>query len=475
MNTATTDIYTPSTQGTIITQPVTMTTFVRDQFPSPQYDAAPTGTVTFYSNGTVIPGTVTYTTGTGGDFGLNASLTASSFFSAPGTYSITAAYSGDQNYAASSSGGAVLMLTYAAPMVLLTPATQSTSGGNATLTTLVDTTNKNIYPTGTVTFINQGTGAYVSGPTACAKAIDPSGNYACQVVATFPVAASESIYSQYSGDTNYPSSISSTTAAINVPDFSLNPGSGQVTVTQGQSQPVTINVGAVYGFTGTVGNFSCTGLPAETTCSASPSTVSGSGSTTLTITTTPLGQMRRRATNESHRIGWTAIAILPLLGICLMGIPAWRRRGALAALLVVALFVTLPSCGGGSGTPPPPPNPVPSISSLSPTQQAAGSTSQSLTIAGSGFISGSTVTYNNVAHAATYTSASQLAISLTASDMAAAGTYPVVVTNPTPGGGASGAVNFNVVTGTPTGTFNVTVTGSSGSLTHTTSFTLTIQ
>lgn len=158
-----------------------------------------------------------------------------------------------------------------------------------------------------------------------------------------------------------------------------------------------------------------------------------------------------------------------------MGIPAWRRRGALAALLVVALFVTLPSCGGGSGTPPPPPNPVPSISSLSPTQQAAGSTSQSLTIAGSGFISGSTVTYNNVAHTAAYTSASQLAISLTASDMAAAGTYPVVVTNPTPGGGASGAVNFNVVTGTPTGTFNVTVTGSSGSLTHTTSFTLTIQ
>jgi hypothetical protein len=182
----------------------------------------------------------------------------------------------------------------------------------------------------------------------------------------------------------------------------------------------------------------------------------------------------RRASNESHRIGWAAIAILPLLGICLIGIPSWRRRGVLPLLVIVGLFLALPSCGGG-GTPPPPPNPVPSISSLSPTQQAAGSQSQTLTIAGSGFISGSTVTYNNVAHAATYSSASQLSISLTAADIAATGSFPVVVTNPTPGGGASSAVNFNVVTGTPTGTFNVTVSGTSGSLTHTTTFTLTVQ
>ena len=250
-------------------------------------------------------------------------------------------------------------------------------------------------------------------------------------------------------------------------------------MTQGQSQPVTISVGALYGFTGTVGNFSCTGLPAETTCSANPSTVTGSGSTTLTITTTPLGQsgqMRRRASNERHRIGWMAIAILPLLGICLIGIPSWRRRGVLPLLVIVALFLALPSCGGGSSTPPPPPpNPVPSISSLSPTQQAAGSTSQSLTIAGSGFIGNSTVTYNNVAHAASYTSASQLGISLTSADMATTGNFPVVVTNPAPGGGSSSAVNFNVVTGTPTGSFNVTVTATSGSLSHTTTFTLIVQ
>jgi trimeric autotransporter adhesin len=112
---------------------------------------------------------------------------------------------------------------------------------------------------------------------------------------------------------------------------------------------------------------------------------------------------------------------------------------------------------------------------LSPAQQAAGSQGQALTINGSGFMNTSIVTYNNLTHQSTFTSSSQLSIALTASDLAATGNYPVVVTNQAPGGGASGSVNFDVVTGTPTGTFNVTVSGSSGSVTHTTTFSLTVQ
>jgi hypothetical protein len=90
-------------------------------------------------------------------------------------------------------------------------------------------------------------------------------------------------------------------------------------------------------------------------------------------------------------------------------------------------------------------------------------------------VSGSTVTYNNVAHATTYVNGALLTVSLSAADLATTGSYPVVVTNPTPGGGASSAVDFNVVTGTPTGGFTVTVTASSGSLTHSTNFTLNVN
>jgi len=98
--------------------------------------------------------------------------------------------------------------------------------------------------------------------------------------------------------------------------------------------------------------------------------------------------------------------------------------------------------------PPPTNNPVPSIGTLTPASLAVGATPQTLNILGTGFLASSTVTFNGVIHAATYTDETlgvgQLTISLTSADLATAGTYPVVVTNPAPGGGSSAAVNFIV-------------------------------
>jgi uncharacterized repeat protein (TIGR03803 family) len=90
------------------------------------------------------------------------------------------------------------------------------------------------------------------------------------------------------------------------------------------------------------------------------------------------------------------------------------------------------------------PNPVPTITALSPPSLAAGAAPQALTINGTGFLASSTATYNGIAHATTYVSTSQITISLTTADLTTAGTYPVVVTNPAPGGGASSPVNFAV-------------------------------
>jgi hypothetical protein len=89
-------------------------------------------------------------------------------------------------------------------------------------------------------------------------------------------------------------------------------------------------------------------------------------------------------------------------------------------------------------------NPAPTISSLAPASATAGAAAQTLTINGTNFLSTSTVTYNGVARTATFVSASQLTIALTTGDQATAGTDPVVVTNPTPGGGVSSAMNFTV-------------------------------
>jgi hypothetical protein len=72
------------------------------------------------------------------------------------------------------------------------------------------------------------------------------------------------------------------------------------------------------------------------------------------------------------------------------------------------------------------------------------SKAQALTLNGTGFVSTSKVTYNGVSHAATFVSIAKLTIQLSAADLATAGDYPVIVTNPTPGGGASTAVKLLV-------------------------------
>ena len=289
-----------------------------------------------------------------------------------------------------------------------------------------------------------------------------------------PIAAS------YSGDGNYPASLGNNLAYIFLPDFNLIPQGG-ISVTAGQSQNVTITINSLNGFTGTVSNFACSGLPAETTCAFIPAQVTpssnGSVTTTLTLTTTALGQSRKRAGFTDGRArSWGITEAALLLGVCFIGIPLSRRRRRTASLILAVSLFVLPSCGGGSGggvggTS----NPVPSISSLSPAQVAAGSQIQYLYINGSNFMSSSTVTYNGNFHVSSLLNPTQLQIGLESTDVATTGQYSVVVTNPSPGGGPSAPANFDVVTGTPTGTFSITLTASSGPLSNVATLSVNVQ
>jgi hypothetical protein len=476
---ANTSISTPSVSSSSVGATLSANVTVQSQ----SSGAAPTGTVTFLVNGTAVSGTVTYSGAAGSGSNSNATLTASftssaSPFTKVGTYSITASYGGDANYGPSTSGATSLLVQYPAPVTSASPVTQTVAAGStATVTALVDSANKAAYPTGSVTLLNAQTSQGLGSSMLCTNATDASGNYACAVTLTFNPTSTTSVVAYYSGDINYPTSTSAA-VTVDVPDFSIAPGSQQLTVTQGQNPapPLTLNVSALYGFTGAV-SFSCqsSSLPAETRCAFTPATVTGSGSTALTITTAAVGQARPVLGRK--RMGWMGIAMFSLLGICLIGIPAWgRKRGVMAAMMLIAAMILLPSCGGGNGGGGSQNNPVPSISSLSPTQQVAGSQSQTLTINGSGFISSSSVTYDGQDRGGTYVSPSQLTVILGTGDMATTGSFPVLVTNPAPGGGASSPVDFKVVAkGTPTGTYNVNVTATSGSLSHTTTFQLIVQ
>jgi uncharacterized repeat protein (TIGR03803 family) len=89
-------------------------------------------------------------------------------------------------------------------------------------------------------------------------------------------------------------------------------------------------------------------------------------------------------------------------------------------------------------------NPVPVITSLVPATLPVASSSRNLVLNGTNFLGSTLVTFNGVPQAVSFMNAGQLAVSLTASDVSQTGSFPIIATNPGPGGGSSKPVNFVV-------------------------------
>jgi len=106
------------------------------------------------------------------------------------------------------------------------------------------------------------------------------------------------------------------------------------------------------------------------------------------------------------------------------------------------------------------PNPIPTITTLSPTGATTGSAALSITVSGTGFVPTSVVRWNGAARTTTFLSRTALQASITKADLATAGSPSVTVFNPTPGGGASAAVRFTIAAATtpPTSPTSVVVT-----------------
>jgi len=85
-------------------------------------------------------------------------------------------------------------------------------------------------------------------------------------------------------------------------------------------------------------------------------------------------------------------------------------------------------------------NPLPAISSLSPASVAPGSATFTMTVNGANFVPASVVNWNSTPLVTTYVNPSQLTASVSASDVAAAGTAAVTVSNPASAGASTGIV-----------------------------------
>ena len=99
-------------------------------------------------------------------------------------------------------------------------------------------------------------------------------------------------------------------------------------------------------------------------------------------------------------------------------------------------------------------NPVPLLNQpLVPERVAPGRGKFTLTINGTGFVSGAVVKWNGSSRVTTVVSGSEVKATINASDVAKAKTASVTVVNPTPGGGTSNVVYFPVRKSAPSVAF----------------------
>jgi hypothetical protein len=89
-------------------------------------------------------------------------------------------------------------------------------------------------------------------------------------------------------------------------------------------------------------------------------------------------------------------------------------------------------------------NPTPTLVSISPASANASGPAFTLTVNGSGFLSGSVIEWNQAPLTTTYVNSQQLTATVPASDLAAPGTAQVAVFNPAPAGGSSAASAFSI-------------------------------
>src|SRR5713101_3775485 len=181
---------------------------------------------------------------------------------------------------------------------------------------------------------------------------------------------------------------------------------------------------------------------APTLTAISPSSaIAGSSPLTLTATGTNFADTSAVQVNGTNRT--TAFVSSTQL-------TATLTAGDLANAGSLSITVTTPSGGATAPLIFTVNNPVPSLTSISPSTTFAGGAAFTLTVNGTNFVNGSIVQVNSSSRTTTFVSGTQLSAAIPASDIASAGTLSITVVNPAPGGGASAALSLVVNNPVPT-------------------------
>jgi subtilase family serine protease len=304
----------------------------------------PSGTVTFYSNGTQFGSPVTV------DTGISPPTASFSTNQLPlGQNSITAQYSGDTKYVGSVSSVVSVDMVIPTSVGLNASSSVLQPGQSVTFTAqLTPTQTGGPAATGSVRF--SANGANIGN----AVALSSSGQ-AQLTTNSLPWGAVQ-IAATYSGDADY--SVSSGTLTETVIPFMISANPTVISVSSpGQSGSTTLTFAAQSNFTGSAALSSsvCSNLPPESTCSFNPSTVSFTSSTTtvpvtLTIATTAPSSLvpSRVRFMPGTRSRSPEMVFVCVVGLCVV-LLATTRRSRLLAIVAFAAIVSTIGCGGGNG------------------------------------------------------------------------------------------------------------------------------
>ncbi len=254
-----------------------------------------------------------------------------------GTHQLTATYSGDPSFIASSSGPVSITVTKGPTTTLLLTPSGAPPNTAAVVQAFVFPSLGAAYPTGTVQFFD--------GTTALGSPVTINSELAT-INAQLPNGAN-SITAVYSGDSNFDSSTSSAaTVFVGNPDFQIavNPGNVTVSASTAGTAKILISPGPGLGFVGTV-SFACSGQPSGTSCGFQPATFNLDG---FTPQTTSLTITKASGASASSRGNWLAGSAGGLGFACVFFIGLRRRRLRFGNVLILAILLGVAAgCGGG--------------------------------------------------------------------------------------------------------------------------------
>ena len=283
----------------------------------------------------------------------------------PGTYSVAAAYSGDNSFAKSDAASVNFTVTPAKTTVTITVPSCTPVNGTCVLGTGqtsqifawvnysgVALETGGVFsnpPTGTVTFYSNG--AQLGSPVSVDSNIAPplAGLFGQQLL------GDNSLTAQYSGDSDFSASASSALLLKIGESFGITANPAVVNIAgAGQSGSTTLTFTAQNGFTGSasLGPSICSNLPPGSSCSFSPSTVnlgptSSAVPVILTITTTaPTSHVSSSLLSASRKFLLGSLFV----SACVLAFGGGRRRRIVRSFVLLVIALCL-GCGGGGSTP----------------------------------------------------------------------------------------------------------------------------